>query len=43
MNMVNSMSVYEFNGLGEICRLDVYIQGVVDPSVPIETLTRRRS
>jgi hypothetical protein len=43
VNVVNSMSVYEFNGLGEICRLDVYIQGVVDPSVPIETLTRRRS
>ncbi len=41
VNVVNSMNVYEFNDEGKVRRLDVYIQGVVEPSVPVETLTRR--
>ena len=41
VNVVNSMHAYEFNDDGKIRRLDVYIQGVVDPSVPVETLLRR--
>jgi hypothetical protein len=41
VNVVNSMNAYEFNEGGKIRRLDVYIQGVVEPSVPVETLLRR--
>jgi hypothetical protein len=41
VNVVDSMNAYEFNDEGKIRRLDVYIQGVVEPSVPVETLLRR--
>ena len=41
VNVVNSMNAYEFDDDGKIRRLDVYIQGVVEPSVPVETLLRR--
>jgi hypothetical protein len=41
VNVVNSMNAYEFDVDGKVRRLDVYIQGVVEPSVPVETLLRR--
>ncbi len=41
VNVVDSMNAYEFNAEGKVRRLDVYVQGVVEPSVPVETLTRR--
>jgi hypothetical protein len=41
VNVVNSMNAYEFDDEGKIRRLDVYIQGVVEPSVPVEILLRR--
>jgi hypothetical protein len=36
VNIVNSMNVFEFNDRGKIRHLDVYIQGRVKPSVPME-------
>ncbi|MGO8860547.1 MAG: hypothetical protein ACLQRH_07240 [Acidimicrobiales bacterium] len=36
VNVVNSMNVFEFNGEGKIRRLDVYVQGHVEPSVPMK-------
>ena len=35
-NIVNSMNVFGFDDQGKIRRLDVYIQGIVEPSVPVE-------
>jgi len=35
VNVVNSMNVFEFNAEGKIRRLDVYVQGQVEPSVPV--------
>lgn len=35
-NIVNSMNVFEFDGDGKIRHLDVFIQGKVEPSVPVE-------
>ena len=39
VNIVNSMNVFEFDDQGKICHLDVYIQGTVKPSVPVEGIT----
>jgi len=36
VNLVNSMNVFEFNEEGKIRHLDVYVQGHVEASVPIE-------
>jgi hypothetical protein len=36
VNIVNSMNAFEFDDAGMICRLDVYIQGKVNPSVPVQ-------
>ena len=36
VNIVNSMNVFEFDDDGRIRHLDVYIQGKVEPSVPVE-------
>lgn len=40
VNVVNSMNAFEFDDEGLICRLDVYIQGVVEPSVPVQDLAQ---
>ena len=36
VNNVNSMNVFEFNDQAKIRRLDVYIQGIVEPSVSVQ-------
>ena len=36
VNIVNSMNVFEFNDAGKICHMDIYVQGKVEPSVPVE-------
>ena len=36
VNIVNSMNVFEFDDEAKIRRLDVYIQGIVEPSVPVQ-------
>ena len=36
VNIVNSMNVFEFNEDGKICHMDIYVQGKVEPSVPVE-------
>jgi hypothetical protein len=36
VNVVNSMNVFEFNDEGKVRHLDVYAQGKVEPSVPVE-------
>jgi hypothetical protein len=36
VNIVNSMNVFEFDDQAKIRHLDVYIQGTVEPSVPVE-------
>jgi limonene-1,2-epoxide hydrolase len=38
VNIVNSMNVFEFDDQAKIRRLDVYIQGIVEPSVPVQGL-----
>jgi hypothetical protein len=41
-NVVNSMNVFEFDDEGRIRHLDVYVQGKVEPSVPIEGVSESR-
>jgi hypothetical protein len=36
VNVVNSINIFEFNDQAKIRHLDVYIQGIVEPSVPVQ-------
>ncbi len=41
VNVVNSMNVFDFNEDGKIRRMDIYIQGVVEPSIPLQAMRFR--
>jgi hypothetical protein len=41
VNVVDSMNVYEFNEADKIRRMYIYVQGIVEPSIPFEAMRFR--